>query len=371
MAEQLPTPIILDIGSGTSKCGIGGDNIPTIVFPTLVGKQKNTISLEKEQYIGTEVWEKRGVLNISKPIEKGTIVNWDDLEFIYNHIFLDKLKIDSSSHPILHTIYPHESKVNKEKMTLVLFESFNTPGFLNCAQPLLSLYATGKTHGIVVESGEEITSIMTFSEGEVIKGSNVITNLGGDDVNKYLQRLLKERQITLDIEEARVVKEEACYLSMEYNEEKNNFKRGLKDPNMFTLPDGTSVDLYEEVIKAPECLFKPKMIEKYEPGLSEIIVHCAKNVKNEELRRYLLERIVLSGGNCRMGDLLYRLNKELVMQIKGGIKIGIEARNDREYLAWIGGSVVSSLKSFGSMWITRSEYLESGPGIVHRKSLSK
>ena len=38
-----------------------------------------------------------------------------------------------------------------------------------------------------------------------------------------------------------------------------------------------------------------------------------------------------------------------------------------EYPVWIGGSVLSSPSTFQQMWISKQEYDESGPTIVHRK----
>merc|ERR1719259_1214459 len=49
------------------------------------------------------------------------------------------------------------------------------------------------------------------------------------------------------------------------------------------------------------------------------------------------------------------------------IKIKIIAPPERKYSVWIGGSILASLSTFQSMWITKEEYDESGPGIVHRK----
>ena len=40
---------------------------------------------------------------------------------------------------------------------------------------------------------------------------------------------------------------------------------------------------------------------------------------------------------------------------------------ERKYSVWIGGSILSSISTFGSMWITREEYQESGASIVNRK----
>ena len=50
-----------------------------------------------------------------------------------------------------------------------------------------------------------------------------------------------------------------------------------------------------------------------------------------------------------------------------GVKVKVIAPPERKYSVWIGGSIVSSLSTFQQMWISRQEYDESGPGIVHRK----
>ena len=47
----------------------------------------------------------------------------------------------------------------------------------------------------------------------------------------------------------------------------------------------------------------------------------------------------------------------------------ITTNENRKYSAWIGGSILGSLNSFASMWITKTEYEEAGPSIVHRKCI--
>ena len=49
------------------------------------------------------------------------------------------------------------------------------------------------------------------------------------------------------------------------------------------------------------------------------------------------------------------------------MKVKIIAPAERRYLVWIGGSILSSLSTFQNMWISKAEYQESGPEIVHRK----
>lgn len=49
------------------------------------------------------------------------------------------------------------------------------------------------------------------------------------------------------------------------------------------------------------------------------------------------------------------------------MKVNIVASPNRKYLDWIGGSILSRLSSFKGHSITKQEYEEYGPSIVHRK----
>jgi actin-related protein len=62
-----------------------------------------------------------------------------------------------------------------------------------------------------------------------------------------------------------------------------------------------------------------------------------------------------------------RMEKELKALAPSTMKVRIIAPPERKYAVWIGGSILSSLKTFESMWISKQEYDESGPSIVHRK----
>merc|ERR1711963_714127 len=54
-------------------------------------------------------------------------------------------------------------------------------------------------------------------------------------------------------------------------------------------------------------------------------------------------------------------------EIYAAIKIKIIAPPERKYSVWIGGSILASLSTFQQMWISKQEYDECGPAIVHRK----
>ena len=76
---------------------------------------------------------------------------------------------------------------------------------------------------------------------------------------------------------------------------------------------------------------------------------------------------MLSGGTTMYAGIADRLSKELTALAPASMKVKIIAPPERKYSVWIGGSILSSLSTFQQMWISKQEYDESVPSIVHRK----
>lgn len=62
-----------------------------------------------------------------------------------------------------------------------------------------------------------------------------------------------------------------------------------------------------------------------------------------------------------------RMYREISQLCPNSMKVKIIAPPERKYSVWIGGSILASLSTFQQMWISKAEYDESGPSIVHRK----
>ena len=77
------------------------------------------------------------------------------------------------------------------------------------------------------------------------------------------------------------------------------------------------------------------------------------------------------GLNFFKPSLAERLENELEMNTFGvySKQVSLYAPPDRKVAAWLGGSILASLQNFQGMWISRGEYDEAGPQIVHRKCL--
>lgn len=105
-SSEPPKPVVLDNGSGVCKVGIAGEDAPRAVFPSIVGYPRLTQVMGlggKECFVGDEAMAKKGILEISYPIEHGIVTNWDDMEKIWSHAFYTELRIDPSEQPIMLT----------------------------------------------------------------------------------------------------------------------------------------------------------------------------------------------------------------------------------------------------------------------------
>ena len=125
-------PIIIDNGSGIIKSGFAGNDHPSAVFPTIIGRRRHAAAIletnQQDQYIGKRALVNKDVLTIHYPIEHGIVADWHGMEKIWHHTFYNELHAAPEEHPLLITDSSLNPKGNREKMTEVLFERFSTHG---------------------------------------------------------------------------------------------------------------------------------------------------------------------------------------------------------------------------------------------------
>ena len=134
----------------------------------------------------------------------------------------------------------------------------------------------------------------------------------------------------------------------------------------YELPDGQVITIGNERFRCPEALFQPSFLGMEACGIHETTYNSITKC-DVDIRKDLYANIVLSGGSTMFPGMADRMQKEMVAFAPSTMKIKVAAPPERKFSVWNGGSILASLSTFQQMWISKQEYDECGPSIVHRK----
>ncbi|PVU97396.1 hypothetical protein BB561_000598 [Smittium simulii] len=400
--------IVIDIGSDWTRAGFSGEDSPCAYFPTRVGyippkeglkndsvtqveaslqekddldskmeidstnssseqdlRTKNsnaTLAATKSNIskkpnkkcfvgnMGIEVF--RPNMEIQNVLKDGLIENWDAYEEIVEYSLSDCLHVNSEEQPIIFSEANWNTVEKREKLTELIFEKFNVPGFFLSKSAVLSAFGTGKSTALVVDSGSQVTSVVPVYDGYVLQKGIVKQNIAGDYISELIEASLKkeynyvptplfeikskqivdtgslpnfERRNLLGVTDSyRREMRKKCLLELKesvYQVLNVSFDRDTADnfgAKPFEFSDGFNVSIFGERYHTPEVMFQPQLFESTksvvkdgEPLSIQEMAQLSVSKCDVDLKPHLLHNVVLSGGNTLFPGFTERFSNEL------------------------------------------------------------
>eukprot|EP01084_Bolivina_argentea_P151427 264290_1 len=401
--------IVMDNGSLYTKLGFSGSDAPQHIFETAV-ISKVTDSKDKT-CVGNKLksYKHNKDITITYPIQQKMVTNSADMTTIYDHAFDQELGIEPEEYKVMLTEPALNSKSNRETLTEVMFETFNIKGMYVAIASVCGLYATGRTSGVVIDSGYENTQLVPIWEGYGLPHATRNFPIAGKHCSQYLKKLITQNSKydnVLHLDDMRVMKETFCYIAkqgIKHEMQKpvcddsgflitsflRNIDSGYKNyttidienicdqylgyvydiirkRNKYKLPDGNVIELVDEQFKCSEILFRPRLFGQEFDGLDTSLVDVLQ-LCDRDIREDIIGNAVLCGGNAMLNGFKDRLINELNKSDNINFQVKICSLKDSSHSAWIGGSILAELQTSQPMFITPADYASFGSGIVHRK----
>ena len=371
--------IIIDLGSNSIKFGFSSDLFPKYIIPNIIGKKnQNTFSPikpSKNYYFGYDALYNSPGLDISYPLieSNGNISskkeNLNSLENLFTYIFKEKLQIEEINFKIFIIDSMFTSIKEHEAIAQILFEKFQIYHLIFQPQSIMTLYATSKTSGIIVNSGEMSTEIVPIYEGYIM--SDCINNfpIGGSHLTKeFINKYKNEFELYNVCNKyymGQKIKEKFCEILPSHKEYEEIMNKNELNKKEYILPDGNIIDIGNEIYEIPESIFCPEILNIKSEKLPQIIVDSI-NKCEISTRKELFNNIILGGGNTCIKGFDSRLKSEINSIKKRNC--GIISLDERNCAAWIGASRISTLGNFEGQWISRTDYFNKR-GIIENDYL--
>jgi len=378
------TPIVFDLGSSSARVGWAGSDQPKFIESSVMGRKTSDGSVDPTPLRFTNFSKK-----YPEPIDPVRCVSFDDGKWSVDSDILAALtdalcysqrglNANAFERSMFLTCPTLADNAYKKILFEHFMESVQVPAFFLGDSSVLSIYAAGRVSGICVDIGASTTSISQVDKGQVVNSTQ--HTIAGDAIDDYIfsrvgdyinvpmsdmtEKFVHETKLAI----IREIKHNACKCShhalptMQISPAGRSIRSQRKSMSTspqsgvghqsetFKLPDGTELDVSSVSEQAAELLFRPHDESGF-PGLPECV---REMMMTEETNPFVL----LTGGSSHFHGLHTRLVHE--MENTSSLIFPFSQWTHRGYSGYVGGSILASLSTFSSLWITPACYNEHG-----------
>jgi actin-related protein len=382
-------PIVFDLGSSSVRVGWAGHDQPKFVESALLGRKvsDNSVDPVPLRFYGSS-------RKISEPVEPARVVRhiegpqgWEiDTELlnpIVDTLCYSQRGLQATAHerPLISTCPTTATATYKKALYEHFMESVQVPAFFLGDTSILSVYATGRVSGICVDIGASHTTVAKVDKGLVTNCNEHY--IGGDYIDSFiLSRLPEVGSATPDIPGMTAAYNEHTRLALVHEIKHNGCKcshhalppispsstqqrtgrnprrsttttspHGNAESCTFKLPDNTEIDISSVVEYAAEQIFTQ----------TDVVKNIADRLTTLDSETPETPPLVLvTGGSSHFHGLHTRVSHELEKHACKSILFPFTQWTHRNYSGFVGASMLASLSTFASLWVTPNNYSENG-----------
>jgi len=300
------------------------------------------------------------IQSIVLDLPSSQISNWDDFEKLVHHAAYNEARIAPEEHPFILSESSFANPASREKITQIMFETFNVPALSIVPTSVLSVAAAGLETGLSLHFGETGTELVPVVDGTPLRDIAIDYPINGSHTKGYLAF-----HITKIISDTRKTYLNAaknkCFVSQDPVNEKT--------PSvMIDYGEANDIDLADAAWKASEVIFYPEMVGVNHDPLAltviKLLAQCPARVQSE-----LCSNIIVSGGNAKMAGFASRLEKDINFLLEGQ-NIKVKVRREQggvNFEPWGGGSLLGlgTNEFYTERCCMKDQYDEIGPTIIH------
>jgi len=316
--------------------------------------------------------------NESAPVENGVIRDWDQVEALWHYILYEQLgweKGNEGSVLISEKVLA-SSKLQRELTTQLMFEKFNTSGLYMANQARLSLGSYGKVSGCVVDIGHGEVGVSCVTDGQLQAPSCERLPFGGKQLTDYFRAAPGIRATAGGAALTQKQLEDLKHECMEVSSSSQAYRQEVAagERRAHILPDGTMVSIGAEAKEAGEILFQPQAFGFACMNIVDMIHASISWTSDLPVKKMLSESLLVVGCGSATRGLEQRLLSDCRLAFPPSFAPSLLRRPEYMpqtcpmYSAWVGGFIEAKLAFPQNQHITKYDYDEYGPNIIHKKA---